>query len=75
MAAPFSDSRSLVFKLYGWLEGGVTFNPDQPADRQNFGRLFTDRANEPLFNQAVITLERRSPAPRLISTGDSNCKG
>ena len=46
------------FKIYGWVEGGVTFNGTSPADNQNFGHLFTDRANEPLLNQAVITFER-----------------
>src|SRR5207237_4134482 len=29
-----------------------------PNSRQNFGRLFDDRANELLLNQAVVTLER-----------------
>ena len=46
------------FKLYGWIEGGITGNPDAPVDNHNFGHLFTDRANEPLLNQAVITGER-----------------
>ena len=46
------------FKLSGWIESGVTANPDNPADRQNFGHLFTDRSNELLLNQAVITAER-----------------
>jgi hypothetical protein len=46
------------FKLSGWIESGITLNPDDPADRQNFGHLFTDRANELLLNQAVITAER-----------------
>ena len=46
------------FKIYGWVEGGVTFNTSSPRDNQNFGHLFTDRANEPLLNQAVITFER-----------------
>lgn len=50
------------FKVYGWFEGGTTFNPDDPQDRQNFGRLFDDRSNEPVFNQAAITLERTLPA-------------
>jgi hypothetical protein len=58
------------FKVYGWLEGGFTYNPDQPNDRQNFGRLFDDRANELLLNQAVITLERALPsAPRGFDWG------
>src|SRR5438477_5150856 len=46
------------FKIYGWVESGITFNPDNPNSRQNFGRLFDDRANELLLNQAVITMER-----------------
>ncbi|MBV9491076.1 MAG: outer membrane beta-barrel protein, partial [Verrucomicrobia bacterium] len=46
------------FKLYGWIEGGITGNPDSPEDNHNFGHLFTDRANEPLLNQASIVAER-----------------
>ncbi|MGI9086548.1 MAG: outer membrane beta-barrel protein [Chthoniobacterales bacterium] len=45
-------------KIYGWVEGGVTANPDEPATRQNFGHLFSDRSNELLLNQTVITAER-----------------
>jgi hypothetical protein len=50
------------FKIYGWIDSGITFNPDDPKDRQNFGRLFTDRSNELLLNQAVITFERTLPS-------------
>jgi hypothetical protein len=46
------------FKLYGWIEGGITVNPDTPNDNHNFGHLFTDRANEPLLNQVSIVGER-----------------
>src|SRR6266852_3917513 len=46
------------FKISGWIDSGVTFNPDSPRDNQNFGRLFDDRANEPLLNQVVINFER-----------------
>jgi Putative beta-barrel porin-2, OmpL-like. bbp2 len=46
------------FKIYGWIEGGITGNPDSPIDNHNFGHLFTDRANEPMLNQVVITGER-----------------
>jgi hypothetical protein len=53
--SPTPESR---LKIYGWAEGGITFNPGEPDSRQNFGRLFTDRSNEPLFNQFAITLER-----------------
>ncbi len=45
-------------KLSGDLAGGITANPANPRDRQNFGRLFTDRSNEPMLNQFVLTLER-----------------
>jgi hypothetical protein len=46
------------FKLYGWIEGGITGNPDSPIDNHNFGHLLTDRANEPLLNQVSIVAER-----------------
>ena len=46
------------FKIYGWVEAGITGNFANPSDNQNFGRLFDDRANEPLMNQFVITAER-----------------
>jgi putative OmpL-like beta-barrel porin-2 len=46
------------FKLYGWIEAGITGNPDAPVDSHNFGHLFTDRANEPLLNQVSIVGER-----------------
>src|SRR6266446_3172101 len=46
------------FRFSGWLEAGITFNPDSPDDNQNFGRLLDDRSNEPLLNQSVLTAER-----------------
>jgi hypothetical protein len=46
------------FKLQGWIEGGITGNPDSPIDNHNFGQLFKDRANEPLLNQVSIVAER-----------------
>ena len=62
-----SDKKTVVEKtetpksrisFYGWLEAGITGNFDSPDDNQNFGRLFDDRSNEPVMNQAVITAER-----------------
>jgi Putative beta-barrel porin-2, OmpL-like. bbp2 len=44
--------------IYGWIETGFTGNVDAPKDNQNFGRLFDDRSNEFVMNQAVITAER-----------------
>src|SRR5437773_1982025 len=67
VTSPAPESRT---KLYGWFEAGFTANSAQPNDHQNFGRLFDDRANEPLFNQAVITLERTlSSAPAGFDWG------
>ena len=58
------------FKIYGWVEAGITVNGDRPNDNQNFGHLFTDRANEPLLNQAVIVLERTlKPEPGQYDWG------
>lgn len=36
----------------------MTSNFASPNDRQNFGRLFDDRSNEPLLNQLVLMAER-----------------
>ena len=46
------------FSIYGWVEAGATLNSKQPNDRQNFGRLFDDRANELMLNQVVLTAEK-----------------
>jgi hypothetical protein len=58
------------FKISGWIDSGITFNPDSPRDNQNFGRLFDDRANEPLLNQVVINFERALvPQPSQFDWG------
>jgi hypothetical protein len=44
--------------IYGWIESGFTGNPAGPSDHQNFGRLFDDRSNEFVMNQAAVTAER-----------------
>jgi putative OmpL-like beta-barrel porin-2 len=44
--------------IYGWVESSFTGNVDGPDDNQNFGRLFDDRSNEFVMNQAVVTAER-----------------
>jgi hypothetical protein len=45
-------------KFSGHIETGLTVNTSNPSDRQNFGRLFDDRSNEPLLNQILLTAER-----------------
>lgn len=39
-------------------EGSIAFNPATPADGLNFGQELADRANRPLFNQALATIAR-----------------
>ena len=51
-------------KFSGYIEGGFTGNPSDPNDHQNFGRVFDDRANEPMLNQVTLTVERAlAPGP------------
>jgi len=58
------------FKISGWIDSGITFNPASPQDNQNLGRFFDDRANEPLLNQAVINFERAlAPQPGEFDWG------
>ena len=65
--SPTSEPR---FKISGWIDSGITFNPDSPQSNQNFGRLFDDRANEPLLNQVVINFERAlAPQPGEFDWG------
>jgi hypothetical protein len=54
-ASPTPEPR---LKIYAWIESGVTLNPANPQDNQNLGRLFDDRSNEFVMNQAVVTAER-----------------
>ena len=45
-------------KFSVFVEGGITGNPQDPDSHQNFGRVFDDRSNEPMLNQATVTAER-----------------
>jgi hypothetical protein len=42
----------------GLIDAGVTFNPQLPPDGLNFGQLYTDKANSPLLNGVLLTLQR-----------------
>jgi hypothetical protein len=58
------------FSISAWVAAGMTVNPDSPKDNQNFGRLFDDRANEPLLNQLGINFERAlAPLPNEFDWG------
>ena len=47
-----------TLRFHGSLEAGFTINPQGPGNGLNFGQLFTDKANEPLLNQVLLTAER-----------------
>ncbi|MBA2586335.1 MAG: porin [Chthoniobacterales bacterium] len=65
--APAPEPR---FKISGWIDSGISLTPDSPSDHQNFGRIFDDRANEPMLNQLVINLERAlAPEPGAFDWG------
>ncbi|HEY2712343.1 MAG TPA: porin [Chthoniobacterales bacterium] len=58
------------FKISAWIDAGITANPSSPDDRQNFGRFFDDRSNEPLVNQITLNLERTlAPQPGELDWG------
>lgn len=57
-------------KFSAFLEAGITGNFNAPNDNQNFGRVFDDRANEPMLNQATLTVERAlAPEPGKFDWG------
>src|SRR5687768_9970210 len=55
LAGPLDDARIRVF---GHVEGGYTFNPDDPAGDLNVGRVFDAEANQFVFNQLDLAVER-----------------
>jgi putative OmpL-like beta-barrel porin-2 len=61
-----AQSWSSSIALTAQIEGGVLFNPDRPADGQNFGHLYTDHANQAQLNQVLLTATRPT---------DPNAKG
>ncbi len=66
-ASPTPEPR---FKISAWIDSGVAVNFANPPDRQNFGRFFDDRVNQPLLNQVVINLERAlAPQPGKFDWG------
>jgi len=46
------------FSVWAQLEAGITANPDQPHSGINFGHLFTDKTNQPVLNQLLVTAEQ-----------------
>lgn len=42
----------------GQIDAGISGNPQDPGNGVNFGQLITDKANRPILNQLLLTLER-----------------
>src|SRR5258708_34841341 len=47
------------FKIYGWIEAGITGNPESPIRHHTFCDMFTHPANEPFLNEALTTTQGR----------------
>ena len=47
-----------VFGIWAQLEAGITANPDSPRSGVNYGHLFTDKSNQPILNQLLLTAEK-----------------
>jgi hypothetical protein len=55
LSGPLEEARVRVF---GHVEAGYTFNPDDPALDLNLGRTFDTEANQFVFNQLDLNVER-----------------
>lgn len=42
----------------GEVDAGIMGNPDNPPDGNNFGRLFDNKANDPVLNASILTITR-----------------
>jgi hypothetical protein len=47
-----------TIKVSGYIDAGIQGNPDSPSNGVNWGRLFDDRANLPVLNQASVIITR-----------------
>ena len=50
-------------------EAGIAVNPDNPGNHNNFGQEFTDKPNEPQFNQLLVTFARPIDATKTYDFG------
>jgi hypothetical protein len=57
-AAAAADAGPPPFAVWAQLEAGITANPDQPHDGINYGHLFTDKTNQLVLNQLLVTAEQ-----------------
>jgi hypothetical protein len=47
-----------VFAVWAQAEAGITANPNTSWGGTNYGHLFTDKANQPVLNQLLVTAEK-----------------
>lgn len=59
--------------ITGHVQAGITFN-EGPSGGTNFGHLFTDKANSPLMNQALLTVPVRSIPKRADTISASSSR-
>ena len=57
-AAPAPAVDPSAIKFGALIETGANMNPASPSTGSNFGQLLTDKANQVVLNQAVLTLNR-----------------
>jgi putative OmpL-like beta-barrel porin-2 len=55
-AAPANWSDTIAWS--GYIDAGITGNPQNPANDVNFGHLYTDRTDTPVLNQFALTVTR-----------------
>ncbi len=55
-AAPANWTDTLKFGAQ--IEAGIAGNPSGPSNNLNYGQLYTDRSNEPVLNQALLSYGR-----------------
>ncbi len=47
-----------AFAVWAQAEAGITANPNASGGGLNYGHLFTDKANQPVLNQLLLTAEK-----------------
>ena len=61
-AAPAAEAAAPAappgFQVWAQLEAGITANPNAQWGGINYGHLFTDKANQPVLNQLLVTAEK-----------------
>jgi hypothetical protein len=56
--APAPEAEAPGFDVWAQVETGITANGSKARSKVNFGHLFTDRTNEVLLNQVLLTAEK-----------------